>query len=1071
MLVNGAPMMIDEETIDFDEEVTILEGETPLSDEETTSSDEEPTFFAIEDAVKEEWAQFAMGVQAWAYSQLPKKYKEAIDFRSGTITPEAVFRLAARRFEDVDDERDLRNCINALPRDFRDTLVTRCLESTSEYRTRYESLQAIMDTAQSGDETEALRHLEALQWTWRLQHLEILGRLDYWRSEMHLQRPTMDDVQQLARDAEHCDEMGWWQQSVAALTCRARMLLFLCQDGEISKFRLLRAAITDLSAAARLLSAIQGNQHPRFSLGHNDLLRKLDIYKLLGTAYGYAPEEVSAATRDRLCIVFAAQSIQVIMSLPPTESLDDLLDHLETLFANTAPFLLLLTQTKSLTLSPTLSVVRSYFFQALQLISAPLLDSVLDREKVEWLVCALRGVLFLWRSRKDEQAIADRDVLLDWVDRFQQKAFGGEFPLDPFFYFLLGAQCWGDALRGLDAGAPRDDLWFFSQRATELRLSDTARWLRWMMDSERALYFYQRAEAAAVSVHGELLGFLKVDMALICHLRFQASPLLRVTERPAEDLRLWASKHGSRSDLMTMAWMEIQRHRWHDALEYYQMLVTQADKSYWGARVTDTIDNHRQAYEPVYRWASATAIESNQWEAALILLEQGRARDIREPTLVTPSSPRSPNLSVVPQDLEKGILYDCALAPTVAIEGILEAVEDSWPLVYLNLTPWGLYCVGIDHDRHIVAAKQFVVEKTSAKPVTEADVECLLQIIAHPSTNPGDQSQALRDLRRCISPSLTVALRRIVRTFVAKGGAQPKGLTLVGTGIMGAFPFNKWNLGISESEFCSTRVATSAFLMGQQIRRARTMNSSHALDKPSLLTMANSAPLNTRDARIPEVVTEADLIAAAPNIERRYRCDEENATLENLCDLYSKATYILLACHFGYDINVRKKGFVSFRPLPQSISKLEQLLKRVGDSANRPRVVMGSLCGGDCPDFFLPDDTFNFTMPFVTTGAVAVIASLWTQHSIASALISVRIFSYILEDKLEPPIALEKAQRWLSELRSESTDMWLGQPRFERLRRAFEEMPVEEPMMNGDTLKVHPFEDPIYTDGWRCHGP
>ena len=89
---------------------------------------------------------------------------------------------------------------------------------------------------------------------------------------------------------------------------------------------------------------------------------------------------------------------------------------------------------------------------------------------------------------------------------------------------------------------------------------------------------------------------------------------------------------------------------------------------------------------------------------------------------------------------------------------------------------------------------------------------------------------------------------------------------------------------------------------------------------------------------------------------------------------------------------------------------------------------MLSACQTAVQDFrALPDEAIGLPAGLTQAGVPAVVGMLWSVDDASTALLMVRFYEFLLQDRLPPPVALRHAELWLRDITNAELDAYLRQ--------------------------------------------
>jgi CHAT domain-containing protein len=208
----------------------------------------------------------------------------------------------------------------------------------------------------------------------------------------------------------------------------------------------------------------------------------------------------------------------------------------------------------------------------------------------------------------------------------------------------------------------------------------------------------------------------------------------------------------------------------------------------------------------------------------------------------------------------------------------------------------------------------------------------------------------------------------------------------------------------------------------------------------------------------PLLAAEAELEQVAELFAQRFPATNhtallgKNATKVALLNIVSRAGYMHLSCHGGFDANAPLESALQ-------LANTEPLnLREVLYGAAKPlqaQLVTLSACQTGISDYNnLPDEYIGLPAGFLQAGVPGVVGTLWPVEDFSTALLMIKFYElHLFGDKanckgpLPPGEALAGAQRWLRELTNrELRDYISGQP-----------IQTTDSMPRSPTRRVHGF--------------
>lgn len=459
------------------------------------------------------------------------------------------------------------------------------------------------------------------------------------------------------------------------------------------------------------------------------------------------------------------------------------------------------------------------------------------------------------------------------------------------------------------------------------------------------------------------------------------------------------------------------------------------------------------------RWAAYAIAMSGEAPEALMILESGRARDLR--LRLEPGSAGHVELSELPEDLRgrytlatetlarsplgeagadaarslrevlreiRGIagFEDFAARPNES--DLLAAAEDDWPVLYVNPTPAGTMLVILEKDEDGGTADVRFLEKPTG-------VEILMRLLAGDAAQDPELVEAAeygsflsgasgfsgveRDIQKDVEhvlPWLGESLAAPIHELLREVGAR--GVTLVPCGPVALAPLHcaPW-----------TEDGTIRFLVDDfEIRHA-----------PSGVFAATSlGRARDREEVEPRLVAlvdpEQNLPAARPEFDgvslsfdgRVEHAEGTGANWEYLRSHAGDGSFLHLACHARSGVWGESLPAVLLAGGAVEVTQLTEL------PGLQTRLVTVSACQTGVVDItHLPEEGISVGTAFLAAGSACVIASLWPVRDDTTALLMTRLYAEIQRGGHRPPEALRRAQLWLRDLSDLELDEFLdGHP-------------------------------------------
>ncbi|MDQ3769495.1 MAG: CHAT domain-containing protein, partial [Actinomycetota bacterium] len=482
-------------------------------------------------------------------------------------------------------------------------------------------------------------------------------------------------------------------------------------------------------------------------------------------------------------------------------------------------------------------------------------------------------------------------------------------------------------------------------------------------------------------------------------------------------------------------------------------------------------ESEQGSFPTLHRRAAYALARAGRIEEAALVLESGRARALRLRLGVDAADPDA--VDRLPAELRVAYLAASAkvalaplgpvgapqrrelaevLAEVRSLPGLTDfatglhlrqiaagAARDT-PLVYVNPTPWGTLLLTVTaHPSAAVNARlldrptglelygQLAVAVNFDDP-DRNDEEPTGPSYLFAVTGHGDESDYLgRAVEHALGFVGTTLARPIAEQLER---VDARSVTLVLCGPLGAVPVGAcaWiDDGAEQRLIDRFTVAYAPSGLVAAVARAR----------------AAAQPEGRRLVALGD--PNGDLDAAGPEIREIVRRFDQDgalavgaaATLAFLRFRAADATHLHLACHAAGGLFDRDDSLLFLADRSVTIEELTAI------DELQPRLVVVSACQGAQSELAgLPEEALSIGAALLAAGAAGAIAALWPVHDAATALLMVRLYEH-LDEGIEPPEALRRAQTWLRELT-------------ERDRHAFENA---HPLLRGELRRLPPRPD------------
>lgn len=452
------------------------------------------------------------------------------------------------------------------------------------------------------------------------------------------------------------------------------------------------------------------------------------------------------------------------------------------------------------------------------------------------------------------------------------------------------------------------------------------------------------------------------------------------------------------------------------------------------------------------RWAAFAIARGGDPEMALLVLENGRTRELRRRLGVGEGEleqlPRAARedyesaqarLAALPlgadsheaaYELQKVIAGIRAIpgqqdfGTGFALADISSAVDDDWPLLFVNPSPYGtMLLVARYAGEEVQLETQFLDRPIAFEVLMQAalgDYEKLLRepenggppagylaALSNPEAGPDDLDRTLAYLTATLGESLA----KPIAEFLTESGARKATLVLCGPLAFSPVHAFRWvenGREVTLLERFELRSAPSATLQGASIKRAAERSgravSLAALGDPDLADPELDLP--AAGAEVKEIAT----LFAEDSRECAYRAEATRAFLERNAPT---ASHVHLACHgsgshFASDNSEEPRIYLADREVTGSE------LVTLGLSAD---LTVISACETAVSSLgFQAHEALSMGAAFLAAGSSVAVASLWTVDDIATAMLMTRFYRAMFESGSSAASALRLAQLWLRDL-------------------------------------------------------
>lgn len=506
----------------------------------------------------------------------------------------------------------------------------------------------------------------------------------------------------------------------------------------------------------------------------------------------------------------------------------------------------------------------------------------------------------------------------------------------------------------------------------------------------------------------------------------------------------------------------------------------------------------------IYRWAAYVVARGGEPVEAARILENGRAREIRRrihtrgDILTRAQLPQelSNTYALAVDALHTSPLGAAGASSARALAEVIEAIrripgyedfqrstgvgdiaaalEDDWPVVYVNPTPYGtLLLTATGTQESLSVSPEFL------NPVTSTDIIMRLLVgraadLQDPSSidettsyilgisGEGEGDGALKlDLDELL-PWLGEVVARPIHAVL--DALHARGCTLISCGPIALAPLHAATWEEEGESRClldahPVRFAPTAALIGA------SLESGARNDRSTAHLVAVADPTCDLPATEPEV-EEISKLFGHGQIQCAFR---DAATREFLSRHAAHGTYIHLACHARTGVLADSDAYVVLADGPLYAEELAAL------GPFSARLVVVSACQSGLSNLSdLPDESVSLGSAMLAAGGACAVGSLWPVDDFATALLMVRMYEEHLARHHRPPEALRRAQLWLRALTADEEARFLDSHpklRLEFSRRATaRDLPGKRHAAAGGGAQVALYSHPEYWSAFVAVG-
>jgi len=528
----------------------------------------------------------------------------------------------------------------------------------------------------------------------------------------------------------------------------------------------------------------------------------------------------------------------------------------------------------------------------------------------------------------------------------------------------------------------------------------------------------------------------------------EALTVLRPTSAP----RACTSVGGRLGNLLS------ERGQWEEGAAAFRDAVEAAEFSFHARLDTESREQEARQAGNLSRWASFAIGRSGDAVGAALVLENGRARELRRRLgLQGVEEARLAELPVGLRDAYVAAVETLVASPMDATgdmaarwlqevlaaireipgfedfstgarpEDLAAALEPGWPLVYVNPTPYGTLLLRLSLAGADVSVEQMFLDSPRS-------IDVFMRLIAgdvadhpHPAevnesssylfgiSGEGDADRDFKVDLEQILPWLGKTIAKPIHNLLVEVDAI--GATLVSCGPVGVAPLHAASWHERDHDRCllddfDVRYAPSAVLCAASLRRA----ASRSMVEPNLVAVGDP----TKD--LPATRPEVEEIARRFSDGRTACAFGRQADRKFLQSRARKATHLHLACHARGGLFDADDASVFLANGAVSALDLTVL------APLQTRLVAISACQSALSEIAgLPDEVFSIGTAMLAAGSACAVASLWPVHDLATALLMTRLYEEMFLNGHRPPEALRRAQLWLRDLTTDGEGGFLAE--------------------------------------------
>ena len=353
-------------------------------------------------------------------------------------------------------------------------------------------------------------------------------------------------------------------------------------------------------------------------------------------------------------------------------------------------------------------------------------------------------------------------------------------------------------------------------------------------------------------------------------------------------------------------------------------------------------------------------------------------------------------------------------AKTASLAELAGAVEDDWPLVYVNPSPYGTVFLSLRRhaDGQLSSAAVFVDSPNSHDIImglmfggSRFPTEPASYLAGPPG--PGDDPERFRRGLDYVLDLLGEGLAKPLAEHLHDLAADQ--VTLVLCGPLAQAPLNVAPFRGPSGATClldafDVRLASSAIVQRVCLARAQQWQSA----EPMLVAVGNPEP-NDPDNALPAAEAEVAELAQYFSADQTRVAVGARADRAFLEAEAPAADFLHLACH-------GQGGFVSPDELELSLSDGPISGLELSGMELKARLSVISACETAVTEMgTAPDEAFSLATAFLAAGSAGAVATLFSIDDAATALLMTRFYESLLTGG-SPARALRESQLWLRDL-------------------------------------------------------